>query len=298
MPSCHFFQICDPKLKENRSDGYRPTARRSDPYVDTDNKNTRVMDFLSLLEEICSQYVPDQSIALDESRILFKGRLSIKLFIRTKRARFVLKLFVLADKNGYMITSLLYVGSTTCLDSNEPNTEHITKNEKVVILLLAKANLLDKGYIVNVDNWFNSYRLVEYLLSRNTGVRGTVRPNRGIPDVLLRLHLQPVSSTSPQKDCIIATKFVDKKTVYFLSSCDGASLVSKPCITKGNVRGDIQKPVAIDRYNHEMGGVDVVDQVTEALNCVRKSRSWLKNWNELHNASPFQCLDYLSKRKR
>ena len=99
----------------------------SDPYhVDTDNKNTRVMDFLSLLEEIFSQYVPDQSLALDKSLILFKGRLSIKLFIRTKRARFGLKLFVLADKNGYMIKSLLYVGSTTCFDSNESNTEHLT----------------------------------------------------------------------------------------------------------------------------------------------------------------------------
>ena len=58
----------------------------------------------------------------------------------------------------------------------------------------------------------------------------------------------------------MAMKFVDKKYVYFTLSWDGASTVTKTRTMRGNVQIQIEKPTAIQHYNHEMGGVDV-DQV-------------------------------------
>ena len=37
-----------------------------------------------------------------------------------------------------------------------------------------------------------------------------------------------------------------------------------------------QKPRAIDNYNHEMGGIDVMDQTIHSYDCCRKSYSWFK----------------------
>ena len=41
----------------------------------------------------------------------------------------------------------------------------------------------------------------------------------------------------------------------------------------GNV---IQKPTSIIDYNHNMGGVDLVDQQLDSLDVLRKSYKWYK----------------------
>jgi len=58
--------------------------RFSDPFaVDPSKKESRLSGFFSIVNDLCSQYRPLQSLSLDESLVLFKGRLSIKMFIRT-----------------------------------------------------------------------------------------------------------------------------------------------------------------------------------------------------------------------
>ena len=51
-------------------------------------------------------YVPSQNLSLDESLLLFKGRLHFKQFIRIKRARFCIKMFLLTDITGYVFEAL------------------------------------------------------------------------------------------------------------------------------------------------------------------------------------------------
>lgn len=162
--------------------------RFSSPHdVDRVDRNSRVSGILDLVNAICLKFVPSQRLSLDETLLLHKGRLQFRMFIRTKRARFGIKTFMLCDKSGYMLQSLVYYGAGTNMECNEAGTERLSKSEKIVIILLSKSNLLDKGYIITLDNWYNSARLAEFLWSRNTDLSGTVRPNRGIPQ---QLHVQ------------------------------------------------------------------------------------------------------------
>ena len=69
--------------------------RFSNPYTVEENRpQFRLKDFLNEVKTICSVFRPGQSLAVDESLLLFKGRLSFKIFIRTKRSRFGVKLFI------------------------------------------------------------------------------------------------------------------------------------------------------------------------------------------------------------
>ena len=55
-----------------------------------------------------------QNLCIDESLILWKGRLSFRQYIRSKRNRFGIKLFMLCDcETRYLLDLLVYAGSQT-----------------------------------------------------------------------------------------------------------------------------------------------------------------------------------------
>lgn len=56
-------------------------------------------------------YYPSEDITVDESLVLYKGRLMFKQFIKTKRARFGIKMYELASAEGIMIDFLIYQGN-------------------------------------------------------------------------------------------------------------------------------------------------------------------------------------------
>ena len=84
------------------------------------------------------------------------------------------------------------------------------------------------------------------------------------------------SSAYMRKGDVLAVKFADKKDVYVLSTIDAADEVVKERILPGNVRVNINKPTAIDRYNQEMGGVDLADQYVSHYDITRKTHAWFK----------------------
>lgn len=251
--------------------------RFSNPYdVEKENKATRLSYFMQKMKQLCAKYIPDDVLCIDESLVLFKGRIHFKMFIRTKRSRFGVKIFLLTSSSGYMIDALVYYGSKSHLSCEEPGIENLSKSEIVVVVLLSRSNLLDKGLVVTIDNWYCSLRLAEYLLSRRTGLRGTCRPNRGIPKMLIEKKIAPTSSAFMRKGNVLAIKFVDKKVVYFLSTVDSATTVEKERRKAGCESEKYKKPAAIERYNLDMGGIDLVDQLISYHSCMRKSHAWYK----------------------
>jgi len=61
----------------------------------------------------------ERDISIDESLLLWKGRLSWKQYIPKKRAHFGLKAFVLCEGyTGYVWNIILYTGSDTYFDEN------------------------------------------------------------------------------------------------------------------------------------------------------------------------------------
>ena len=77
--------------------------------------STRIEPYLEMLRERCQWIMrPKENIAVDEALILWKGRLSFRQFIKTKRSRFGIKVFLLcpADTtwNGYSWNFKIYYG--------------------------------------------------------------------------------------------------------------------------------------------------------------------------------------------
>lgn len=67
-----------------------------------------------IIEKFKEAYTPERDLSVDESLLLFKGRLSWKQYIPTKRARFGLKLYNLCESSsGYVINFMIYTGEKT-----------------------------------------------------------------------------------------------------------------------------------------------------------------------------------------
>jgi len=53
---------------------------------------------------------PSQDLSVDESLIKYKGRLSWKQYIPSKRNRFGVKTFSVVDASGFVLNSKIYAG--------------------------------------------------------------------------------------------------------------------------------------------------------------------------------------------
>ena len=250
--------------------------RFSNPYDVSSDKNSRISGMDNLCLEINKCFLPDKLLSLDESFLLHKGRLSFRMFIQTKRARFGIKIYMLCDSKGYMICSEVYYGASTHLQCNESGFDGLSKSEQVVITLLSKCHFLDKGYTVTLDNWYTSTRVAEYLWQRKTAIRGTIRVSRGVPQDLREKKLQNLQSAYMRKKELLCIKFSDKRDVYLLSTADNAGEIERERTFRGGHKQSYQKPEAIHTYNTEMSGVDLTDQYISSCNIVRKSQVWFK----------------------
>lgn len=159
-----------------------------------DNKATDITDpdrdrlhkirpVISILRRNCATVVqPGRDLCVDESLVLYKGRLAFKQFIRSKRARFGIKLFELCTSNGILLDFLVYHGKMRSELFQTPAQE-LLFSEQIPVTLLH--NYLDKGHRLFIDNYYTSPALAQYLLDRSTKLVGTVRPTRrNFPPVL------------------------------------------------------------------------------------------------------------------
>ena len=62
-----------------------------------------------LVNKFKTVYVPDQHISIDEELLLWKGNISFKQYIPTKKARFGMKMFSLCENSGYLWNSFVYI---------------------------------------------------------------------------------------------------------------------------------------------------------------------------------------------
>ncbi|GBN12185.1 PiggyBac transposable element-derived protein 4 [Araneus ventricosus] len=69
-----------------------------------------------------SSYVPERDVSVDESLLLYKGRLGCKQYLPKKRARFGIKFYQLCESSsGYIWNSLIYTGKDMPLWNESPN---------------------------------------------------------------------------------------------------------------------------------------------------------------------------------
>ncbi|GFT73445.1 piggyBac transposable element-derived protein 4 [Trichonephila clavipes] len=128
-------------------------------------KLKKIWTVLNYLQKKFSEvYTPEQDICIDESLLLYKGRLSWTQYLPLKRARFGIKMFMLCESHsGYVWSIIIYVGKGT--DVSDENKECSFSTQ--VVLTLSKP-LLNKGYCLTMDNYYNSPELGEMLLKSKT----------------------------------------------------------------------------------------------------------------------------------
>ena len=134
----------------------------------------KIREFINLIRNNCrSVYYPGPNLCVDESLVLFKGRLSFKQYIRTKRARYGIKLYQLCSSNGLLLDFLVYFGQ---MNSELEQTDGMLTTERIPITLMKP--YLNHGHTLYVDNFYTTPKLAEYMLQNGTKLVGTIRNNR------------------------------------------------------------------------------------------------------------------------
>lgn len=213
-----------------------------------------------------------KNLSIDESLMLYKGRLSFKQYIPSKRSRFGIKIFSIVDEaTGFLLNSMIYVGKDNQI---LPDIKTFGYGGAIVLKLLEP--YLNKFYHLYCDNYFTSPVLAKYLLEKQTYICGTLRKNRK--------HTDPPPARGPNKmkpgeviikSCqgVMTEYWRDKKVVAMISTCHDHSMESLPQRYGG---GEIIKPRTVLDYNKFARGIDYSDMMKKYYNIRRKSMKWYR----------------------
>ncbi|XP_053408986.1 piggyBac transposable element-derived protein 4-like [Mercenaria mercenaria] len=249
-----FFHVVDNlKIPGRQSQLYKP-----------DLKFKPLLDFANRMFQ--HYYTPSRNLSIDETLVATRGKTSMLQYIPTKRAKFGVKFWVLADSlNGYVQKMTCYLGKRF-----EPAIVGL-QGTRVVLDLLSNCNLLNKGYHVVVDGFFCSIDLAKRLLQVGTYVTGTLRANRPMPITIKNARLDSGETIYMRQGEILITAYrpanrARAKPVRLLSTAIAARDIHDRC------------PAIVHTYNHYMGGVDGADMLLSFYNGQRKT---IKVWKKM-----------------
>lgn len=238
-------------------------------------------DRLAKIAEFCSTlrlsfqntFNPFANLCIDEGLSLYKGRLSFKQYIPSKRSGFGIESFVLCDcKTGYVLNFLVHAGSESAIKIETEKS--LGKSGEIVAILIEP--YLKKKHTLFVDNWYTSPALFSYLHDNETNACGTVKRRRkDMPKMTKDLNTGEIIFRSSSN--MLALKWKDKRDVYMLSTCHTANFTS----TKkkdSRTQQAVQTPSCIADYTKNMGAVDNQDKIVTNLESVGKCLKWYKKY--------------------
>lgn len=167
-----------------------------------------------LRNSFSKSFYPYEYLCIDESLLLYKGRLFFKQYIPTKRSRFGIKSFIICDcKSGYILDFIIYSGKNSDVTDEVPS---IGQSGNITLTLMK--SYLGKGHTLITDNWYTSLHLYNLLHEKGkTNAFGTVRQNRkDMPEMEEKLKGGECVSRSNHN--LLALKWRDKKDVWMLST--------------------------------------------------------------------------------
>ena len=101
---------------------------------------------------------------------LYKGQLSWKQFIPSKRVRIGFKFYAVCDTNSYVVDFIIYTGSDT---NYKEEFSNLSLPNRMIMTSLME-NYLDLRHCIAMDN-YSSLELFIELVKRKTDAVGTVR---------------------------------------------------------------------------------------------------------------------------
>lgn len=241
------------------NDNTRMKARNEENY----DKLFKVRPLIDSLKENFSKIEPEDNNSVDEIMIPFKGRNSLKQYVKNKPHKWGIKMFARAGVSGIVYDFEIYVGKETI-----KNASSLGISGDIVIRLVENLPR-NKNFKVFFDNWFTSYDLLVHLKEIGLLATGTVRINRmrgcklKSDETLKNEGRGSYDFCTDKNRNIVAVKWFDNKPVHVASSYQDVapvenvkrwSLTEKKYI-------DIPRPAIIKEYNLNMGGVDLNDML-------------------------------------
>lgn len=214
--------------------------------------------------KMASVYYPSRELSIDESMVLWRGRLTFRQYIKNKRHKYGVKLYSVTEPDGLIMKFLVYAGA----DDEISGQGH---SVKVVMKLMER--MLNNGHSLYLDNFYNSFHLAATLLQNNTYCTGTLQMNRKLnPEDVKNAVLRKGDTVAQYAEGVMIGKWRDKRLVMYISTefeNDMVTVVNKR-------KQEKQKPNPIVHYNAHMKGIDRSDQMMAYHPFERKTVRWYK----------------------
>ncbi|KAG4067093.1 hypothetical protein HA402_000084 [Bradysia odoriphaga] len=234
---------------------------------DSEDKLTKIRPLVNMVRKSFQEaFSPNKNLSLDESLLLFRGRLSIRQYIKIKAAKYGIEFFELTTPDGYVLNFEVYEGKDS--KTSEVKGE---KTQNIVLRLMEP--YLSRGHHVYMDNYYNSIRLSERLLQSQTHSTGTLRSNRkGNPKDVIAKKLKKGELVWKRKGDVYISKWKDKRDVLSITTAHHPALIE--VANRYGIKKN--KPTDIAAYNDNMGGIDRADQMVSYYSSPRKTIRWYK----------------------
>ena len=219
-----------------------------------------ILDYLS--PKFLNVYKPKQQLSLDESIIPWRGRLAFRVYNPGKIIKYgILVRMVCEATSGYICNMQIYTA------------EGLSLIQTIETSLEPHSN---KWHHVYMDNFYNSKSTTEKLLQKKIRTCGTIRINRGLPDVLKNCRLQ-TNETKFRRNTngTMFQIWKTKRYVRMISNIHSADVIDTGRVIRRTGLPE-KKPTCIIEYNKYMKGVDRADQYISYYKIMRKTVKWTK----------------------
>lgn len=193
---------------------------------------------------------------IDEQLLGFRGHFGARVYIKSKPARYGIKIICLNDaKTHYLYNAMPYTGQVITQKEQAP---------EYYVRVLCEP-LYHTNRCITFDNWFTTINIVDRLHYYEFGLSavGTIRKNkREIPPSFV----QPVSAGT--------IRYAYDNTKTLVSYCPQKN---KVVLLVSSYHGETDasgKPEIINFYNRTKGGVDTFDRMITLYTVSRKTSRW------------------------
>lgn len=222
--------------------------------------------FERIVKNFQNGFSPSEYVTVDEKLEPFRGKCPFRQYIKSKPAKYGIKIFGLADSRWFYTCNMeIYAGE-------QPEGPYRISNAAADVVKRLVTPISGTGRNIFCDNWFMSVPLAKDLLKdHNLTCTGTIRLNkRELPQELTEKRGREKYSSlfAFSKDMTI-TSYIPKpgRVVIVASTMHHDNKIDPDT-------GVEKKPVMITDYNLHKGGIDVVDKLCGTYTVSRKCKRW------------------------
>ncbi|UYV84237.1 hypothetical protein LAZ67_X001632 [Cordylochernes scorpioides] len=204
--------------------------------------------FLSILK-------PSKNIAIDESTVGYKGKISFKTYNPQKPRKWGLRTLIRPD---LPFTSRIVLSLFENIRIEYPDL---------------------KGMHIYTDRIYTNAPLAQELSLFKCHLTGTINPRRkGNCEEIKKPKISKGETLTYRKNNILLLSWKDKRIVTMCSSWHDSSVETIERHTKQALEQIKKKTLVVSDYTQNMGGVDIADQLASTYSFLRKSLKW---WRKL-----------------